>query len=509
MDILLWKWKTQWKAAFIGTMIIGILCYFSFLSNHFITYDSMWNLYSDQDMISSGRQFLMYACSISSYYDLPALNGILSILYLAVVAVMMVEIFQIRSNLCAVLVGGFMVTFPSVISTFAYSFTVDGYMLAILLTTIGFYFADRFKYGFLAGAVLGGLGIGIYQAYFAYLIALCIVKLLLDLLDKDDVKTTVYKGIRFLCMGVLAYGFYALTLTMMLQLKGAELSGYQGTDKVLEFQLGNLVQGFRVAFDSFYQLAVWGNVFTTTVGMKIAYVCLGLLGAGLFLFLWVERRRHKDVARILLALLLIAALPFGLNVICILSPGTHMHLLIRYGWVMLFVLVLLLADRMSLNGKAKQWKTRAVALVALASVVMISQFIVVANIAAFNMEERYEKTYGLCLRLVDRLEQTEGYETGMKVAVLGGLPNGEKYPATDITGKDLSGYFGTTGEYAVNSTEKIAEFAAHYLNVTIQCISPEEEIALTQTREFQEMKNFPEKESLRKIGDVWVVRLNG
>ena len=36
--------------------------------------------------------------------------------------------------------------------------------------------------------------------------------------------------------------------------------------------------------------------------------------------------------------------------------------------------------------------------------VLIFEFAVTANTVYFTLNERYEKTYGLCLRLVDRLE---------------------------------------------------------------------------------------------------------
>ena len=206
MDKFFQNIKSTYKAAFVGTFVIGFLCYFYLLTHHFLTYDSLWNLYSDQNMISSGRQFLTYACSVGSYYDLPAINGLLSIVYLAVSAVIMVDIFKIQNKVTAVLMGGFLVTFPSIISTFAYSFTVDGYMLAVLLTTLAFWITDRYKYGFTVGVVLNGVAIGIYQAYFAYLIVLCILKLLLDLLEEENLKK-IYRSIGRYLIGSVATCF--------------------------------------------------------------------------------------------------------------------------------------------------------------------------------------------------------------------------------------------------------------------------------------------------------------
>ena len=43
----------------------------------------------------------------------------------------------------------------------------------------------------------------------------------------------------------------------------------------------------------------------------------------------------------------------------------------------------------------------------------------------------------MSVRLAEKLEQTPGYEHGMPMAILGGLPD---YPSTDITKDDLNGY---------------------------------------------------------------------
>ena len=509
MDKLLKKVKPQYKAAFLGTFIIGFLCHFYTMSHHFLTYDSMWNLYSDQDMISSGRQFLTYACGISSFYDLPALNGILAVFYLSLTAVLLVDIFKVRGNVTAVLLGGVLVTFPSVSSTFCYTYTIDGYMLAVLLTTLAFRLTDKYKLGFIPGILLSGIGIGIYQAYFAYLIVLCIIKILVDLLEEENIKSFFPKIGRYLCMGAGGYLFYVVSLKLMMVWKGAEFSGYQGTDKVLSFSLSQIPRGLSAALDSVYQFAVWGNIFTTTAPMKIAYVALGLLGIGLYLFLFIKKCRYRSAVRIFLGILLICVLPFGLNIISILSPEVVYHLLIRYAWVLLFVFVLILADHLDMVQAKEGFKTAAASLVAVFSIIMIFEFAVVANIVAFNMEERYEKTYALCIRIVDRLEQTEGYETGMEVAILGGFPDSEYYPSTSITGMDLSGYFGADGDYCVNATAKYAEFCAHYLNFTMTTISQEREIQLAGTEEFAEMGKFPDKESIRQIDGVWVIKING
>lgn len=513
-DIYTWikeKTRKQWVVAFLSCFCIGLLTYGYILTHHFLTYDSMWNLYSAQDMISSGRQFLTYACAISSDYDLPFLNGVLAIFYLSVAAVFLVEIFDLKNNIIVALSAGLLVTFPSVISTFCYTFTVDGYMLALLLITIAFWVTNCKKYGCIAGAVLVGISLGIYQAYLAFLMILCVLTLLIYLLEKYDYRKLFIKIGQYAVMGVGGYSFYVVSLNIMLKVKGVELSGYQGTDKINSFSFVQLPAGLKAAFWNFVNFARWENVLTTTTAMKLAFILLLVTGVILYGYLFLKKACYKNPFTIVLALVLVVSIPFCATVINILSPDTYHHLLMRGAWSLFFIYVLVLLERAAdyRTGAESRMKRLTAVIVFLCSTVLIFEFSKMANIVGFNMEERYEKNYALSLRIVERLEMTENYVHGMKVAILGGEPSEEVFPTTDITKQDLIGYFGADGDYSLNSTGKFAEFMSHYLNVTIQTISQEEEIALTQTQEFLEMEKFPDSECIRRIGDVWVVKLNG
>ncbi len=505
------KIKPHWWAAFFGCVIIGLLTYMYFMTNNFLTYDSMWNIYSDQDMITSGRQFLTYACGISSYYNLPWINGVLAIVYLGLSSVVVVEGLGIESKVGAALTGGLLVTFPAIASTFCYIFTVDGYMLAVLLSALAFLVTDRKKYGFLSGIVLLGVSMGIYQAYVSFTIILCILRLLIDLIEEDKLKRIRSKIWRYLLMGIGSYVFYFVTLKIMLKLKGAEISGYQGTDRIENFVPADLPKGIIEAIKSFGRFALSSNVLTTTTIMKIAFVGVVVLAILMYAICFFRKKRYRNAIRILMVVVLIGVMPIGATLVNVLSPSTYYHLLMRLAWVLFFVFAVVLAEKIKPEGKKwKAFATKGTALLTLlCTVILIFEFGKMANVVAFNMNERYEKTYAICVRMVERLEQTEGYTTETKVALLGGVLDATSYPNTDITQNDLAGYFGSNGTMCIGDTAKFAEFSKHYLNVTISTISLEEEIEITQTEEFMQMPKFPAEGSVGYIGDVLVIKWNG
>ncbi len=505
------KIKPQWWAAFFACVVIGLLTYMYFMTNNFLTYDSMWNLYSDQDMITSGRQFLTYACGVSSFYNLPWVNGVLAILYLALTSVVVVEGLGIQSKTGAVLTAGLLVTFPAVSSTFCYMYTVDGYMLAVLLSALAFLITDRKKYGFVGGIILLGVSMGIYQAYLSFTIMLCITRLLTDLLEEDKLKPVWSKIWRYVVMGIGSYVFYVISLKIMLKVKDVEISGYQGTDRIGTFALAEIPAGLLEAYKSFGRFVLSANVLTTTTGMKVAVIIIAILAIITYLVYYIIKKRYSGIVRTILIFVLLLVTPIGATIVSVLSPNTFFHLLMRLAWVLFFIYAVLLNEKLACADiiKFKKIKRGVVWVSFLCTAILIFEFSVMANVVAFNMNERYEKTYAICIRMIDRIEQTEGYSPDTKVALLGGVLDASYYPDTDITRDDLIGYFGVAGTMCISDTEKFAEFSKHYLNVTIETISLAEEIELTETEEFKEMPKFPAEGSVRYIDDILVIKWNG
>lgn len=505
------KIKIEWIISFVACFVIGFLTYGYLMANHFLTYDSIWNLYSEQDMITSGRQFLTYVCKISSNYDLPWLNGILAIFYMSVTSIFLNDIFEIRNKISIVLVSGLFVTFPSVISTYAYIYTIDGYMLAMLIATIAVWVTKKNKLGFILGIFLLGFSLGIYQAYLSYVMVLCVLLLLISLLYDDEMKKIFIQAGKYILMGIGGYLFYIITLNVMLAYKGQTLSGYQGTDAVNRFSVSGIPEGMKSAFMNFINFARWENVLTTTETMK--YATIGILAMGIIIYIYLFFRQSciKSLLKSSLVVILTATLPFCATVVNILSPDTLHHLLMRGAWSLFFIFAVVLADKLIIdkNKIICSVQKLVVVLTILVSAILVFEFSKMANVVGYNMQERYEKSYALSLRIVEMLEDTPGYEHGMKVAILGGEPDETIFPSTQMTQKDLSGYFGVDGDYFLNSTEKYAVFMAHYMNVTLTTIAYEEEVELANTEEFAKMKKFPNKECIQKIGDVWVVKLNG
>ena len=121
------------RAAFLSALVGGLLCHLYILTNMLPEHDWQYNFYADQSKVMLGRWLLKWACAPSSNAILSWFTGLLVLFYLALAAVLVVDLLDIRSPALAGLAGLLMVTMPSVASGFAYMFTADGYFLSVLL----------------------------------------------------------------------------------------------------------------------------------------------------------------------------------------------------------------------------------------------------------------------------------------------------------------------------------------------------------------------------------------
>ena len=113
--------KKEWILCFCSAISFGIAAHIYKFLNHLPNWDSLLNLYSSQNKIDLGRCFLSVGCLLGSYYDLPWINGMLSLLYLALSAVCISILFDVRKTLPLILIGGMVTTFPTVTSTMSYN----------------------------------------------------------------------------------------------------------------------------------------------------------------------------------------------------------------------------------------------------------------------------------------------------------------------------------------------------------------------------------------------------
>lgn len=494
----------EWKVCFIFSLIVGILAHFYKITNWIPNWDCLVFRYDAQNMIAMGRWFLPVACSLSSFYDLPWITGILAIIFSGLAAVCICKMFDVRKNMTAALIGGFVVSFPALTSVMMYSYVADGYSVAFFLSCIAAMLLTKEKPRYAASAVLIALSAGIYQAYITVTIMLLLLSLIFDLLYKDaDLKNIMLKSFKFLLTGIFGMVLYYLVLTALLKITGTALLEYQGFDNAASFKgldiaasLYTIKQSFvRYFFDFSAGLSVFGVM--NCVVLVLTFV----------LYLQDVIKNKLNITKILVLCIFVVFLPVGASVLAFINSSVDYHNLMKMGFCVFYLFLILQYEKASsksikLNA-AKMWSVLGVALI------IIFNQIILANVSYHKLSMAYEKSYGTLIRIADRIEQTESAEMCDNVLVIGCLPESESYSVNlppDMTG--------TTDGYILRKDDEIVGQSVlcsalnDYCGKDYKFVSGEEKEALLKRADVGSLNSWPEKNSITVIDDVIVIKLS-
>ena len=490
------KQNKLWKYTFLTAIILGLCTHLPIMLSDIPNHDGLASIYFDQNMIMSGRWFLSVACGLSSYYTLPWLIGVLAIFILAVTSVVLTEVLEIEKVSGGIMIAGILVTFPVLTSTFAYVFTMDGYMLAVLLSVLAVYLVGKGKWGFLWGGIALAFSMGIYQAYLPIAILLCLYKAILIILNNEKRKEKIKSILNYLYMGVTGVVLYYFIMKVMLWIQKTELGSYQGGNETTGISLATVIGLYK----DFAEFVLTGKVLVNNVFSIVAFGVIAVLCIITFMQICIKKQLYKSLWFYVNIIVTIAMLPIMSNIILLILPNVSYHTLMRYQYVVLIlVMVAFVQKYLEINIKITS------VILCFSVLILVFNYVVTDNIAYSNLEKKYEKTYAYCVRLADRMEQTEGYYQGIPVAMIG-VVSDKEYPVTDVTKDVTSKLLGITGDILLYTGENYKAFFKNYLGITINLVPIEDMTDIYNSKEYWEMNSFPAKDSIQAIDGVLYIK---
>lgn len=298
-SLMIWydqRVKKEWKLAFASAFLIGLVVHMMRFTNVLPNHDSLFNFYSNQNMLGSGRWFLTIACSLSGFYDLPWVIGLLSLLYMAITSVIVVDMFKIRNPILILLTGGMLISFPAVTDTVNYQFTADGFMMAMMLAAAGASMtqmelesAPKKMVRYAAAGVLLCLSCGIYQAYISFALVLAICGFMLELLEG---RRTLAECMKWIGKQALLYGgalaSYYLIWKICMKVQGYVPTQYLGIDQVGTINVQMIKAGLHDSIVSLLRF-LFPGVFANRsmdlyTALNVVFVVLAVCGVGVCIF---------------------------------------------------------------------------------------------------------------------------------------------------------------------------------------------------------------------------------
>lgn len=497
------KIKKEWVICFLAAMVIGIAVHIYKLTNFIPNWDSLLNYYTNQDKVNLGRCFLIYACSLSSYYDLPWVNGLLSLIYIAGSAVCISELFYIKNKIPLILIGGIMVSFPTVTSTLAYNYTADGYFLALFCMCLAVVLIVKRKKIFFP-AILIAFGTGVYQAYVTFAMLLMLIYLIDQLLFQRVTQKKFWKITgNFAISGVLGCLGYIFVLKVILFFSNTNLSEYQNINESFSLQGTRF---FYAMLRCGYKFLMYFFDFSKGINLfLILNIILVLLLTALFIYSFYVQETAKEPWRLLFIIVCAAMIPFVSYALYFINQIIDYHNLMVMCLSLIYILPVLFYEHLQKNSDSfsiiGQWIIIGV------SIFILYDFSLVANISYQKMELAYEKSYGIIIRLADRIEQMPKAKECKKIAVFGCLPDSEKISVNfppDMTG--------VTDSYILRKQDAMMHenvtqaMLNDYCGFDYKDTTKEEIEEIRKKKEFCKMGYWPERNSIAVIDDILVIQ---
>ena len=493
----------QWKTCFASAIIVGLIAHLYKLANWLPNWDSLVFRHDPQNMVAVGRWFLPVVCTPSSYYDLPWLTGLIALIIHGLGAVCIVKMFDVRKNTTAALIGAAIITFPTVTSVLMYNYVADGYAVAFLLSCMAAMFLVGEKPKYIASVICIALSAGIYQAYITVTIMLLLCHLILETL-REEAKASkqIIKSLKILLTGVFGMALYYLLMIVIIKLTGTALIEYQGIDSAMSLKgidLYGALYTIKHSFtDYFFGFSNGVNAFSIINCIVFAITVV--------LYVIDIIKNKTSLPKTVLIFVYAVFLPIGASILALINSGIDYHNLMKMGFFVFYLFFILQYEKADFkNQKLNSIKAWAILII---TVVFVFNNSLIANISYHKLNMAYEKSYGMLIRIADRIEQTEGAGDCDSILVIGALSDSEAYSA--IVHMDMTG---TTDGYILRADDEVVGQSVlcsalnDYCGKNYTFIAGEQKTALLEKIDAESMGVWPENDSIVVIDNVIVIRL--
>lgn len=454
--------------------------------------------------ITSGRWLLTVLGDLSQNvlglgHNLPLVNGLLFLLLIAVSTGLLVNLLSIRKRWAAGLTGCLMATFPTVCATLAFRFTAAYYGIALLLSVLSAWLADKSRWGiFLSGLCLS-CSMGIYQAYPPFTIGLFVLMLMGQALAEDaTLPRLIRKGVRYCVCLILGVVLYFVFLKLCLFLYGTTLDTYQGIDSMGKISLSQLP---GLVLDAWYSAALFSvRDYCSLAGTPMlkllwsaAIAVIGVLALAVILL-----RRPKPL-NICFFCLMGLVFPLAINFIVVMAPEGIVYTIMVYSFVLVGIAPLMLLEYLP-EGK---YLPRLTALI-LSLIVFYNGYHSNLNYTSLYYANRQVENY--FSGMLAQMRMTEGYTPEKTWVFLGDRIDDPKFWNIWNCEPVYGGYIGSDAEGLLNASYSVNVWIQAYLGYETVYASPEVEAALGEDPRVQQMPCWPSQGSIQVVDDYLVVK---
>ena len=484
---------TKHKESFFFAVFIGLLTYMYMMTNKLPNWDEVMAMFSKGTTIMEGRWGLGFTALLFPNFSLPWLWGCVSIGIVGITACLIIEIFEIRNRALKLILAGLMVSFPSLVSTFAYMFTLPSYALALFLSVFAVYTAICSKKPIVKTVVPCVsliLSMSIYQAYLPVSVCLFMIYVIQMLLvgEPDHLRRDFF---RFIAIIAVSCGTYYLITKLVLAY--CHTSFNSSAQSALDFE----GIPFNIASAYLHFIAYFirpSACLVTTPLSRIVHIILILC------ILWrlaAVLKKKKSVLVSVLVIGMLSLFPLGVNMLFLFIKPQSIGAMELYGFYTLYVLVAVILDPQLDDLSYKSFRRTAV--YGLALVLTVNVY--VANRCWLQMQFALENLRAVYTAVVTQINMTPGFDENSVVVFVGELPE-NKALSPFLEEAQLEGV-----PYSMLNIYSRRKYLNRYLDFNIPIVDSEAVQDEGMSELINEMNCYPYYGYIQKYDNYIIVKL--
>ena len=502
----LWRRPSkEFRLAFRSACGIGLIVHLYMFSNLLMNNDAVNYTFTTNSYLVNGRWALGFFSAFSTIYQLPVVNGAISIIMIALTSGLTVRLLKLSHPATIILTSALLTSFPATATTFAFMFTADPYFIALFMNTLAVWLTKKYCFGWLAAVALITLACGIYQAYICYAIGLFLFDCILALLEGESVAQTVLHGLKYVLIVLTSLILYALIVRLLLSYYQLSLTSYNGMEAMGSIHLGAMLSAIPDVYRDFIQRYIqWpysSGVF------RLAQIGFLFLFSGSLLYLTFVKKLYREPLRAFLGVAGVLMLPLALEFILILAYDSIIYLRMLYAFVLFFLFTVKLVEMASqqlILGNVRHWAVLPLVGLLCGCAVTWNNFCA-CNVGYHAMLTCYENSHALATRIIDRLERIDGYTMGCPVAFVGtpsvsslhyGIYRNYWQPYGSVLGNEMN------RNLVIN-----ANYYRYYIGSQFASASAEDIAALKANEAVASLPIWPAEGCATMIDGVAVIRL--
>lgn len=506
-DFLKQIWKKlspQVKACFLAGVPIGLLTHIFMITNKITNWDDITLPPGSGGSEYFGRWFVEMGNEAFSYWGAPGMNAVMAVILVILCACFTVDLLDIKSITGAVLTGAVLVTTPALVGTMCFMYVAAVYALSWLMSVVAIWLTKRFRFGIVPAVGLFVLSMAVYQAYFPYAAALAVLSVLVTLMGGEKIKDVIILGVRYLIS--LAAGMVGYLLSV--KLSGFELAEYRGFDSIGKAGPAQYVECMLRAYHRVLQFFVTAQPSYNRNLTKRLNILAMLFLAVFIVCVFFMKKLYREKLRALIYIVLCGIMPLAAGLIYVMATKTHLASSTMIpGYCMIYVMLIVFAEKTAESG------VRTAGIAALAALAVLALITYedyrIDNNAYYRSYIANERMSALYNRIAARLEMTEGYSYGDRVAILGDwYPEKIDFYEPSMEAEFYEDIDSLSMENGLFTTGVRRKYMRTHLGIDGSEFTEEERTALMATDTYENMPAWPAAGCIEKIDGVWVMKMH-